>query len=148
MRERTMQMIRLWTIVLLFSIWFPSMSWAGGWYLMVAPPKDSKTEHKPNLAWPLKWWEQRKSFDSASACETARIRELASFAVLVAVASVTPNEPFNEDKHRALNVATEQWLLGGDDSKIPRDLIGSIARAVLDFKPGYLCIATDDPRLK
>jgi hypothetical protein len=141
-------MIRLWTIVLLFFTWFPSMSWAGGWYLMVAPPKDSKTEHKPNLVWPLKVWEHRKSFDSASACEAARIRELASFVVLVAVASVTPHEPFNEDKHRVLNAATEQWLLGGDDSKIPRDLIGPIARAVLDFKPGYLCIATDDPRLK
>ena len=148
MREKTILFVRFRVIVLLFSIWLPSMSWAGGWYLMVAPPKDSKTEHKPDLAWPLKRWEQSKSFDSASACEAARIRELTSHAVLVAVASVTPHEPFDEDKHRVLNAATEQWLLGGDDSKIPRDLIGPIARAVLDFKPGYLCIATDDPRLK
>ena len=139
-----MLMVRLWAIVLLFSACLPSMSWAGGWYLMVAPPKDSKSEHKPDLSWPLKLWDQRESFDSAKACEARRMRELASHAALVAAASVAPNEPFDD----ALIDATEQYLLGGDSSKIPARLIGRIARAVLDFKPGYLCIATDDPRLK
>ena len=148
MCERAMPMVRLWAIVLFISAWLPSMSWAGGWYLMVAPPKDSKSEHKPDLSWPLKGWDQRKAFDSASECEAARMRELASHAVLVAVVSVTPHEPFYEDKHRVLSAATEQWLLGGESSSIPSSLIGPIARAVLDFTPGYLCIATDDPRLK
>jgi hypothetical protein len=144
MREKAILMVRLWAIVLLFSAWLPSMSWAGGWYLMVAPPKDSKSEHKPDLSWPLKLWDQRESFDSAKACEARRMRELASHAALVAAASVTPNEPFDD----ALIDATEQYLLGGDSSKIPARFIGHIARAALDFKPGYLCIATDDPRLK
>ena len=144
MRERIVLIVRFLAIVLLFSTWVPSTSWAGGWYLMVAPPKDSKTEHKPDLSYPLKRWNQRKSFDSASACEAQRMRELASQAALVAAASVTPNEPFND----ALIDATEQYLLRGDSSKVPTRLIGGIARAVLDFQPGYLCIATDDPRLK
>jgi len=144
MRERIKLMVRLLTIILLFSPLLPSMSWAGGWYLMVAPPKDSKTEHKPDLSWPLKRWEQRKSFDSANACEARRMRELSSHAALVAAASVAPNEPFDD----ALIDAIEQLLLNGDSSKIPSRLIGPVARALLDFKPGYLCIATDDPRLK
>lgn len=144
MREKAMLMVRLWAIVLLFSAWLPSVSWAGGWYLMVAPPKDSKSEHKPDLSWPLKLWYQGESFDSAKACEARRMRELASHAALVASVSVAPNEPFDD----ALSDATEQYLSGGDSSKIPARLIGHIARAVLDFKPGYLCIATDDPRLK
>jgi len=144
MRERIRSMVRLLTIILLFSALLPSTSWAGGWYLMVAPPKDSKTEHKPDLSWPLKRWEQLKSFDSANACEARRMRELSSHAALVAAASVVPNEPFDD----ALIDATEQFLLNGDSSKIHPRLIGPVARALLDFKPGYLCIATDDPRLK
>jgi hypothetical protein len=144
MREKAILMVRLWAIVLLFSAWLPSMSWAGGWYLMVAPPKDSKSEHKPDLSWPLKLWDQRESFDSAKACEARRMRELAGHAAIVAAATVAPNEPFDD----ALIDATEQYLLGSDSSKIPARLIGRIAQAVLDFKPGYLCIATDDPRLK
>jgi hypothetical protein len=137
-------MVRLLTIILLFSALLPSTSWAEGWYLMVAPPKDSKTEHKPDLSWPLKRWEQVESFDSANACEARRMRELSSHAALVAAACVAPNEPFDD----ALIDATEQFLLNGDSSKIPHRLIGPVARALLDFKPGYLCIATDDPRLK
>jgi len=138
MRERIVLLVKFLVIFFLFSTWVPSMSWAGGWYLMVAPPKDSKTEHKPDLSHPLKWWDQRKSFDSASACEARRMRELASHAALVAAASVTPNEPFDD----ALIDATEQYLLRGDSSRIPARLIGRIAQAVLDSKPGYLCIAT------
>ncbi len=144
MRERIALMVRFSAIILLFSTWVPSMLWAGGWYLMVAPPKESKSEHKPDLSWPLKLWDQRESFDSARACEAQRMRELASYAALVAAASVAPNEPFDD----ALIDATEQYLLRGDSSRIPARLIGRIAQAVLDFKPGYLCIATDDPRLK
>jgi len=49
MREKTILMVRLLVIVLLYFTWLPSMSYAGGWYLMVAPPKDSKAEHKPDL---------------------------------------------------------------------------------------------------
>jgi hypothetical protein len=145
MRDAAMRKrVRLWAIVLFFSVWLPSMSWAGGWYLMVAPPKDSKTERKPNLSWPLKWWDQRMSFDSASACEARRMRELAGYAALVAAASIAPNEPYND----ALTDAAEQYLLHGDSSKIPPKLLGPLAGALLDFMPGYLCIATDDPRLK
>jgi hypothetical protein len=144
MRQRAMLMFGLWAIGLFLFTWLPSISWAGGWYLMVAPPKDSKSEHKPDLSYPLRLWDQRKSFDTAGACEAQRMRELASHAALVAAASVAPNEPFDD----ALIDATEQYLLGGDSFKIPARLIGHIARAVLDFKPGYLCIATDDPRLK
>lgn len=111
--------------------------------------KDSKREHRlPDLSWPLKWWDQRESFDSARACESARMRALAFHAALVAIASLSdeqPDERFNLD---TLGAATEQWLLGGDSAKIPPRLLGSIAGVVLDFKPGYLCIATDDPRLK
>lgn len=144
MRERIVLTFRLLVIILFFSTLLPLMTWAGGWYLMVAPPKDSKTEHKPDLSYPLKWWGQRMSFDSATACEARRKRKLASHAALVAAASVMPNEPFDD----TLIDATEQYLSGGDSSKIPARLIGRIARAVLDFQPGYLCIATDDPRLK
>ena len=110
---------------------------------MVAPPKDSKTEHKPDLSCPIKYWDQRKSFDSANTCEARRMRELASHAALVAAASVEPNAPFDD----ALIDATEQYILTGNSSKIPPALVGPIARALLDFEPGYLCIATDDPRL-
>jgi hypothetical protein len=144
MYEEPLLMVRLLAIVLLFFAWLPSMSWAGGWYLMVAPPKDSKSEHKPDLSWPLRLWDQSESFDSAKACEARRMRELASHAALVAAATVAPNEPFDD----ALIDATEQYLLGGDSTRIPARLIGRIAQAVLDFKSGYLCIATDDPRLK
>jgi hypothetical protein len=143
MREKIESVVRLLTIIILFSILSFSTSWAGGWYLMAAPPKDSKTEHKPDLSWPLKHWEQIKSFDSANACEARRMRELSSHAALVAAASVKPNEPFND----ALIDATEQFLLNGDSSKIPTGLVGPVASALLDFMPGYLCIATDDPRL-
>ncbi len=111
---------------------------------MVAPPMDSKAEHKPNLAWPLKWWDQRQSFDSAKACETQRMRELASHAALIAAASITPNESFDD----ALIDATEQFLLRGDSSKLSKRLIPLVANAALDWKPGYLCIATADLRLK
>jgi len=142
--ERIALMVRLLVIVLLFSAWLPSMSWAGGWYLMVAPLKNSKTVFEPDLSWELKWWDQRESFDTARACEARRIRELASRTALVAAASVTPSDPFND----ALIDATEQYLLGKGTSKIPTHLIGRIARAVMDFQPGYLCIASDDPRLK
>jgi hypothetical protein len=148
MRKRAIMLVNLGVILLFFSVWVPSLSWAGGWYLMEAPPKESKSEHKPDLSYPLRQWDQHKSFDSASECETARIRGIASDAVLVAIASVTPDEPFNEDKYRTLTSAVEQFLLVGDSSKIPPNLIRPIARAVLDLKPGYLCIATDDPRLK
>ena len=138
MRKR----MSLGAIVLLLSVWLPSTSWAGGWYLMVCPPK--KSDHRPDFSYPLKLWDQRQSFDSAKACEAQRMRELASYAALIAAASVTPNEAFDD----ALIDATEQYLLRGDTSRIPARLIGRIAQAVLDFKPGYLCIATDDPRLK
>ena len=144
MHQRIGLKIALLTITLLFSALLPSLSWAGGWYLMVAPPKDGKSKYGPDLSWPLRRWDQVKSFDSASACEARRMRELSSHAALVGGASVAPNEPFDD----ALIDATEQFLLDGDSSKIPSRFIGPIARALLDFKPGYLCIATDDPRLK
>jgi hypothetical protein len=142
-REEIESIVRLLTITLLFSTLLFSTSWAGGWYLMVAPPKDSKAEHKPDLSWPLNHWEQVKSFDSANACEARRARELSSHAALVAAASVKPNEPFDD----ALIDATEQFILNGDSSKIPTGMVGPVARALIAFKPGYLCISTDDPRL-
>lgn len=151
MRERAMLMVRLWAIVLLFSAWLPSLSWAGGWYLMVAPTKDTKdvkNEYKPDLSWPLSLWEQRESFDSAKACEAQRMRELASRAALLAATSVAPNETVELSFIHSLTDLTEQFLLGGDSSKIPARLIGPISKVVSDFKPGYLCIATEDPRLK
>lgn len=115
-----------------------------GWYLMSAPWKKSK-ESKPNLSYPLKQWNQEGSFDSASACEAARVRELAELAVFFVLAHMKSNE--TTYKFYELSEATEQWLLSGDSSKIPPKLVSPIAKAVLNFKPGYLCIATNDPRL-
>ena len=148
MCEQIMLTVKRLMIVLFLVAWLPSISWAGGWYLMVAPPKVSKDERGPSLLSPLKFWDQRKSFDSARSCEEARMRELASYATRVASASVTPDKITSEDEMNTLVNATELWLLGGDSTKIPPHLLGPISRAVLDFKPGYLCIATDDPRLK
>ena len=144
MHEKTTLMVRLLVIVLLFFTWLPSVSFAGGWYLVSAPWKEGKKEYKPNLSYPLKVWQHLGSFDSASACEARLRRELAGIASLIGAASVTPEEPYND----ALIDATEQYLSGGDSSKIPTRLIAPILRAVLDFKPGYLSIATDDLRLK
>lgn len=144
MREKAMLLIRSGAIVLSLYVCLPAVSWAGGWYLMVAPPKNSKSEHKPDLSVPLKLWDQRASFDSAKACESRRLRELASHTALVGAASVAPNDPFDE----TLIDATEQYLLHSDSSKIPAGMIGPISRAVLNYQPGYLCIASDDPRLK
>lgn len=150
MRERARPAVRHWAMIVFAAFaWWPSASSAGGWYLMVAPPvKDSKREHKPDLSWPLKVWDQRGSFDSAKECEAARTREVAAHAALIAVASLTdarPDERFNVE---ALGIATEQWLLSRDSTNIPPRLLQPIARAVLAFESGYLCIASDDPRLK
>lgn len=141
-----MMVVMFGVIVLFFSACMPSMSWAGDWYLMMAPWKKSK-ESKPNLSYPLKQWLQDGSFDSASACEAALVHELAEVAVLCALASSKSNKTVDEDKFYEISKATEQWILGGDSSKIPSRLFKPILKAVLAFKPGFLCIATDDPRL-
>ena len=126
--------------------WGPSTSWAGGWYLMVAPPtKDEKGEHRSDLSKPLRVWDQRRSFDSASACEADRLRELAQRATIEAIASAQPGEKFD---FMALSRATEHFLSSSDSTQIPPPMLQPIARAVLAFMSGYLCIATDDPRLK
>lgn len=143
MKENIWRIVRLLTFTILFFTLLFANSWAGGWYLMVAPPKVNNTENKPDLSCPLKYWDQRKSFDSANDCEARRMRELASFAALVGAASVEPNAPFDD----ALIDATEQYILTGNSSNIPPALVGPISRALLDNEPGYLCIATDDPRL-
>lgn len=150
MRERTKPTVRHWAMIVFaaFACW-PSTSWAGGWYLMVAPPmEDSNREHKLDLSRPLNVWDQRESFDSAKACEAARIRELAGHAALIAIASLTDARPDERFNWKALSTATEQWLLSGDSTKISPPLLQPIARAVLALKPGYLCIGTDDPRLR
>jgi hypothetical protein len=127
----------------------PSTSWGGGWSLMVAPAtKDDKGEYRSDLSQPLKVWDQHRSFDSAAACETDRSRELAQRATLSAIASQSPGQPGEKFDFIALSTATEQWLLSGDLTKIPPRMAQLIARAVLAFMYGYLCIATDDPRLK
>lgn len=150
MRGRTMLTVRHWAMIVFAAFaWCPSTAWAGGWYLMVAPPmKGSEPMHKPDLSIPLYVWNQQESFDSAKACEAARIRELADLAALIAVASLTDAQPDKRLDVRALGTATEQWLSSGDSTKIPPRMRQPIAGAVLAWRPGYLCIATDDPRLK
>jgi len=143
MHKKAMLMVSLWAIVLLFSVGLPAMSWADGWYLMRAPLKDKKMGYKPNLSKPLKLWKQIRSFDSASECETQYKRELSGMVALAVAASVDYKGPFNE-----LSDATELYLLSGDSSKIPDHLKKPIFQVVIDYLPGYMCIATDDPRLK
>ena len=84
-----------------------------------------------------------RSFDSASECETQCKRELAGMVALVVAACVDYKGSFN-----ALSEATELYLLTGDSSKIPDHFKKPIYQAIIDFRPGYVCIATDDPRLK
>jgi len=143
MHKKAILMVSLWTIVLLFSAGLPSISWAGGWYLMSAPLKGKKMGYKPSLSNPIKLWNQMRSFDSASECETQCKRELAGMVALVVAACVDYKGSFN-----ALSEATELYLLTGDSSKIPDHFKKPIYQAIIDFRPGYVCIATDDPRLK
>jgi hypothetical protein len=115
---------------------------------MVAPPmKGSERDYKPDLSMPLYVWDQRESFDSAKACEATRIRHLAGHAALIAVASLTDAQPDERFNLKALSIATEQFLLSSDTTDIPPRLLQPIAKAVLALMPGYLCIATNDPRL-
>ena len=146
MRIGAMPMVRQWTMLVFAAFsWCPVTSWACGWYLMVAPPM---MDHRPDMSRPLHVWNQRESFDSAKACEVGRIRELASHAVVFAVASLTDTRPDERFNVKALSTATEQWLLSGDSTTISPRILQPIAQAILTLKPGYLCIATDDPRLK
>lgn len=134
-------------LTLLASLGLPVAAWAAGWYLMVAPiKKNAEEQHIPDLSVPLKFWDQRRAFDIAAACEANLIHEF-SERVLVRIAAAGDLRGPNADYY-TLAAAIEKWLSSGDIGGIPEKLQSPIARAVIENKPGYSCIATDDPRLR
>jgi hypothetical protein len=139
MRERNILTLRQWTVILFVFAWLPSTSWAGGWYLMIAPPNTMEDVSGPDLSRPLKFWNQHKSFDSAKACEAARTRELASHVA----------KKCKEIRMREIASYATSRGIAAASVKPDEVLDAAMATAVaIDWEPGYLCIATDDPRLK
>src|SRR5262245_35252182 len=68
-----MAMKRSFTLLLwwsCFAILTPGFAWAGGWYLLIAPFRET-FDHSlaPDNKAPLEDWDRKRSYDSAAECE-------------------------------------------------------------------------------
>jgi hypothetical protein len=100
-----------------------------GWYLMF-PPVDYRSASVLTTA-SFKYWENFRSFDTATECNEYRDANIRDVAAVVA-------KPVNEEEERHADQVLK-W--GTGTSKKSRGI--GLARA-----RSSLCIATDDPRLK
>lgn len=101
-------------------VW-PSVAWAGGWYLLTAPVFQERSgTWTVALDAPLRVWQQRQAFDSALDCE-------AFFGQVV-----------GPTKSEVTRLVRKLWRTEAEELQLARLFADENAR----------CVSSDDPRLK
>lgn len=101
----------------------PAASWAGGFYLLVAPRKVSGAA---DSGAPLAQWSHEMSYDSARECEAGRVERFRRRASLE-----RPGAPAPRPR---------------EDGGAPAELDEEVLRHAMNAESR--CVASDDPRLR